>query len=88
MDERTRELIAIGTSVGAHCQPCLVYHVKKAREMDIAAADIQDAVGVGHMVEKGSMAAMKTFSEEVLNNTDPENSECCSEETTTGGCCC
>ena len=27
MDERTKELIAIGASVGAHCQPCLTYHV-------------------------------------------------------------
>jgi AhpD family alkylhydroperoxidase len=33
MDERTRELIAIGASVGAHCQPCLTYHVEKAREL-------------------------------------------------------
>jgi alkylhydroperoxidase/carboxymuconolactone decarboxylase family protein YurZ len=29
MDERIKELIAIGASVGAHCQPCLTYHVER-----------------------------------------------------------
>ena len=29
LDERTKELIAIGASVCAHCQPCLTYHVNK-----------------------------------------------------------
>jgi len=32
MDEKTKELIAIGASVGAHCQPCLAWH-EKAREL-------------------------------------------------------
>ena len=30
MDEKVKELIAVGASVGAHCQPCLTYHVVKA----------------------------------------------------------
>ena len=33
MDEKTKELIAIGASVSAHCQPCLTYHVAKAKEL-------------------------------------------------------
>lgn len=35
MDEKTKELIAIGASVGAHCQPCLSWHVAKASELQI-----------------------------------------------------
>ena len=27
MDEKTKELVAIGASVGTHCQPCLTWHV-------------------------------------------------------------
>jgi len=49
----TKELIAIGASVTAHCQPCLTYHVGKAREMGISEQEIQEAVAVGHKVEKG-----------------------------------
>ena len=66
MDEQTKELIAIGASVCAHCQPCLAYHVNKAKEIGIDEEFIRAAIAVGHQVEKGSMAAMRQFSDGVL----------------------
>ena len=66
MDERTKELIALGASVCAHCQPCLAYHVNKAKEIGIDDESIRAAIAVGHQVEKGSMAAMRKFSDGVL----------------------
>lgn len=66
MDEKTKELIAIGASVGAHCQPCLTWHVEKAREMGIDDETIREAIATGHMVEKGAMSAMRKFSDSVL----------------------
>ncbi len=41
MDEKMKELIAVGASVGAHCQPCLTYHAGKAKEMGIEQNDKQ-----------------------------------------------
>jgi AhpD family alkylhydroperoxidase len=73
MDERTKELIAIGASVGAHCQPCLTYHVEKARELGVNVEDIRAAIEMGHMVEKGAMSAMKKFSAEILYSTSISN---------------
>lgn len=70
MDERTKELIAIGTSVGAHCQPCLSWHVDKARELGIDEKAISEAIEIGHMVEKGAMSAMRKFSDGVLARTE------------------
>ncbi len=67
MDDRTIELIAIGASVGAHCQPCLTWHMKKARELGIDDETIRAAIETGHMVEKGAMAAMRKFTEDVLS---------------------
>jgi AhpD family alkylhydroperoxidase len=67
MDERTKELIAIGASVGAHCQPCLTYHVEKARELGIDDEEIRAAIETGHMVEKGAMSAMRKFSAIILD---------------------
>ncbi len=32
LENRIKELIAIGASVTANCQPCLEYHVGKAKE--------------------------------------------------------
>jgi AhpD family alkylhydroperoxidase len=67
MDERTKELIAIGASVGAHCQPCLTWHVEKARKLGIDDEDIRTAIETGHMVEKGAMSAMRKFSANILD---------------------
>ncbi len=68
MNEQIKELIAIGTSVGAHCRPCLTYHVNKAKEMGIAEDEIREAIKIGHMVEKGASSAMREFSNGVLEN--------------------
>jgi len=66
MDAKTKELIAIGASVSAHCQPCVSYHVAKARELGIGDELIQEAVAVGQMVERGAGAAMRDFIKERL----------------------
>lgn len=78
MDELTKELIAIGASVGAHCQPCLTWHVEKAREMGIDDEEIRVAIETGHMVEKGTMSAMRKFSADVLvrKTSSTENNVC------------
>jgi len=80
MDEKTKEMIAIGASVGAHCQPCLEYHVAKGRDVGLTDDEIREAIGVGHMVEKGSMAAMKQFSTGILDAP--------AKPASSGGCCC
>ena len=33
MDERTKELVAIGASVAAHCSPCMKHHLAKCDEL-------------------------------------------------------
>jgi len=88
MDERTRELIAIGASVGAHCQPCLAWHVDKARELGIDDETIREAIEVGHMVEKGAMSTMRKFSAEILTPQLSAESACCSGGNKQGGSCC
>ncbi len=66
MDANLKELIAIGASVSAHCQPCLEYHVRAALELGIEKDEIRQAIEIGHMVEKGAMTAMKKFSSEAV----------------------
>lgn len=88
MDEKTKELIAVGASVGAHCQPCLTYHVAKAKEMGIGEAEIREAMDVGHMVERGAMAAMKQFSAAIFDAGAKPASECCPEGKAKGNKCC
>ncbi|UCF69471.1 MAG: carboxymuconolactone decarboxylase family protein, partial [Acidobacteriota bacterium] len=47
MDNRTRELIAIGASTTANCVPCLRHHLGKAREAGAEDAEIHTAIRVG-----------------------------------------
>ena len=89
IDERTKELIAIGASIGAHCQPCLTYHVAKAKEIGIEENEIREAIAVGHMVEKGAMAAMREHEKVVLSATPPTRSACCrGKDSKNGKNCC
>ena len=76
LDERMKELIAIGASIGAHCQPCLKYHVNKAKVLGIDADLIRAAMDLGHEVEKGSMAAMRKFAREVLDSPVSDIKSC------------
>lgn len=88
LDEKTKELIAIGAAVAEHCQPCLTHHVARARELGIDAESIRAAVGVGQMVERGAMAAMKNFAQKTLGEpVTAAVSPCCAASADAGGKC-
>ncbi len=54
IDDKVKELIAIGASVSANCHLCVKYHVNKARELAIDDDEIRQAIEVGQMVRKGA----------------------------------
>ena len=85
LDERTRELIAIGVSIGAHCQPCLDFHLGKARDLNVGDDEIEEAVEVGLMVERGASAAMRKYVGVALGQVDSQGGGCCSGGNS--GCC-
>lgn len=66
MYERTKELIAVGAFVAAHCQPCLRLHVDQAAALGIGKDEIAEAVAVGKRVQKGGLAAMRGFADDLL----------------------
>ena len=59
MDEKIKELIALGASVSAHCFPCLDYHLEQAKNMGIPEKDIHEAVRIGQMVMNGAGQKMR-----------------------------
>lgn len=70
MDTRIKELIAIGASVTAHCQPCLQYHVTKAKESGANEQEIAEAIEVAKVVRKGAGSKMDQFASNVLTTTE------------------
>ncbi|MHB8896900.1 MAG: carboxymuconolactone decarboxylase family protein [Candidatus Geothermincolia bacterium] len=65
IDTRTIELIAIGASITAGCQPCLRYHVGKAKDTGATDGEIADAIAVGQKVRGGGAKEMDKFAEQL-----------------------
>lgn len=84
MDKKLEELIAIGASITAHCQPCLKYHTEEALKFGASLEEISAAIEVGKTVGKGAFKAMEEFAREYFENL--EGSTSCSESS--GACCC
>jgi len=69
MDIKTKTLIAVGASVTANCQPCLQYHVAKAREAGADEEEIAVAIAVAKAVRKGAAAKMDDFAAGISSAT-------------------
>lgn len=77
MDEKLKEMIAVGASVTANCIPCIRYHFAKACDAGLTVAEIRVAVQIGRGVRKG--AALK-WDEEVnvlLSSSSEEQKDTC-----------
>ncbi len=82
MDNRMKELIAIGASITAICQPCLEYHVAKAHENGAAEEEIRDAIAVGKIVRKGAAGKLDRFASTVCRDA----ADCQDKPDDGGGC--
>ncbi len=67
MNTQIKELIAVGASIAANCQPCLTYHVGKAREAGVTEEEIMEAISIAKMVRKGATAKMDQFALTVID---------------------
>ena len=67
MNTQIKELIAVGASITANCQPCLTYHVGKAREAGVTEEEIREAIAIAKMVRKGAMSKMDQFTSTVFD---------------------
>ncbi len=73
LDHRIKELIAVGASVSANCQPCLQYHASEARKSGAGDQDIMEAIDVGKMVRRGAAAKMDKFAASLTPAAAPAN---------------
>jgi AhpD family alkylhydroperoxidase len=65
MNDKIKELVAVGASITANCQPCLQYHTNKALEFGAEAGEVAEAIEMGKRVRKGASAKMDEFSSSV-----------------------
>ena len=83
LNEKLRELVAVGASITANCQPCLQVHVDKALGAGASPCEVAAAMEVGNRVRKGAAAKMEAFSSRVLTAEGAPAAD-----TATAGSCC
>ena len=66
MDERTRELVAMGAAAAANCHPCMDFHLAKCDELGIDREEVVAAVKVGLMVNHGAEKAIRKKARQLL----------------------
>jgi AhpD family alkylhydroperoxidase len=79
-DEKTKELIAIGSSVAANCHPCVKFHINKARGLGIEDLAVQEAIAVGRMVRRGAAGEMDKLLADRDGQHPPSTTKGCFED--------
>ena len=76
MDDKIKELIAVGASVTASCVPCLEFHYQKSLMLGATHDEIKDAIEVGRMVRRGAKRVWDREANNMMNNKKKEKKDC------------
>lgn len=66
LDERTKELVAIGAAIGGNCIPCLEWHYKKCIELGISNKEIQEAIDMAKRVKEVPIKKINEVAEKLV----------------------
>ena len=73
-NDKTIRLIAIGASVAANCQPCLLTNSSKARENGADDQEIAEAIQIGKMVRKAAASKIDKFTNNLAESASDAKS--------------
>lgn len=66
LEQRDKELAAIGASVGANCRPCFEHHIAAARAAGLSEAELAASVRSARTVRDQSIALLASRIDELL----------------------
>jgi AhpD family alkylhydroperoxidase len=66
LDDRIRELIAVGASIAGNCLPCLRYHFTEAVKAGCTLEEIVEAIELSKMVKERPMNDIYNLADELL----------------------
>jgi AhpD family alkylhydroperoxidase len=76
LEQRDKELAAIGASIGANCRPCIEHHVPAGREAGLTEGGLGDAVAVAQTIRHRAIDLFAARVDELLGHPgytpDPE----------------
>lgn len=72
MDNKIKELIAIGASVAVNCMPCLQFHIEKAKKHGATKKELIIASKIGGHVKAGATEKMETYTSSLIDGFKDE----------------
>lgn len=82
LSKEQQELVAIGAAIAANCEPCLEYHLRKAREAGLRDDQLRAAVAMAQKVKERPARLILKAADRLLVSDDrmspePVKSTCC-----------
>ena len=68
LEQREKELAAIGASIGANCRPCIEHHVPAGREAGLTEGELADAVAAAQRIRDQAIDLFAARVEELLGD--------------------
>jgi len=78
LTQKEKELVAIGASIAAGCQPCTTHHFKAVRRAGATEAEIRQAVDAALCVRNSATKIMTGLAEKQMGNGHVVEEPCCS----------
>jgi AhpD family alkylhydroperoxidase len=70
LEQRDKELAAIGASIGANCDPCITHHLAAGREVGLSQAELDAAVETAHAVRREAVELLEARIDVLLGHGD------------------
>ena len=68
LEQRDKELAAIGASIGCNCRPCIEHHIPAGREAGLSEEDLADAVAAARAVRDQAIELLAPRVDELLGD--------------------
>lgn len=93
LNQRERELVAIGAAMGSNCLSCIEYHIPQARQAGLTDSQIAEAIHLSDKVRqvparKVLDTALRMFNESTAEAAYTGESCTVKPAAATGGACC
>jgi AhpD family alkylhydroperoxidase len=68
LEQKDKELAAIGASIGANCRPCIEHHIPAGHEAGLSDRDLSDAVATAAAVRQEANEKLSARASELLGD--------------------
>jgi 4-carboxymuconolactone decarboxylase len=67
LEQRDKELAALGASIGSNCRPCVDHHIPAAREAGVSETELAEPVATARAVRDQAVGLLASRVEELLD---------------------